>query len=112
VSILVVVDIAVPNRFPHVSHLEPYSHHRGPLDVVGFGEGRPPAAGTDNPDNDQDPMMIMVPVRGERATPPVKAAISANPVATVGGMAVARAPTQSVVDASAPVWAAATVPLR
>jgi hypothetical protein len=37
----------------------------------------------------------MVPVRGGRATPPVKAAISVNPAA----------------GASAPVWAAATTPL-
>jgi hypothetical protein len=43
-TILVVVDVAVPNCFPHVPHLELYPHHRGPLDVVGLGEGRPPTA--------------------------------------------------------------------
>jgi hypothetical protein len=53
---LVVIDVAVPNCFPHVPHLEPYPHHRGPLDVVGLGEGRTPAAGTDVPDNSLDPM--------------------------------------------------------
>jgi hypothetical protein len=45
-SILVVVDIAVPNCFTLVPHLEPYPHHRGPLNVVGLGEGRPPTVGT------------------------------------------------------------------
>jgi hypothetical protein len=35
----------------------------GPLDVVGLGEGRPPAAGTDVPDNGLDPIVTMVPVR-------------------------------------------------
>jgi hypothetical protein len=50
-SILVVVDIAVPNCFPHMPHLEPYPHHRGPLDVVGLGEGRSPTIRTDVPDN-------------------------------------------------------------
>jgi hypothetical protein len=63
-SILVVVDVAVPNCFPHVPHLEPYPHHRGPLDIVGHGEGRPPTARTDVPDNGLDPI---VPVRGGRA---------------------------------------------
>jgi hypothetical protein len=62
-SILIVVDVAVPNCFPHVTHLEPYPHHRGPLDIVGHGEGRPPTAGTDVPDNGLDPM---VPVWGGR----------------------------------------------
>jgi hypothetical protein len=76
-----------------VPHLVPYPHHHGPLDVVGLGEGRPPAAGTDIPDNGLDPMVTMVPVRGGRATPPVKAAISVNPAA----------------GASAPVWAVAAV---
>jgi hypothetical protein len=78
-SILVVVDVVVPNCFPHVPHLELYPHHRGSLDVVGFGESRPPAAGTDVPDNSLDPMVTMVPVRGGRAAPPVKVAISVNP---------------------------------
>jgi hypothetical protein len=80
-SILVVVDVAVPNCFPHVPHLESYPHHRGSLDVVGLGEGRPPAIGTDVPDNGLDPMVTMVLVRGGRATPPVKVAISIDPAA-------------------------------
>jgi hypothetical protein len=82
-SILIVVDVAVPNCFPHVSHLESYPHHRGPLDVVGLGEGRPPIAGTDVRDNGLDPAMIMVPVRGGRAASPVKVAISVDPAVTV-----------------------------
>jgi hypothetical protein len=90
-SILVVIDVAVPNWLPHVPHLEPYPHHRSPLDVVGLGEGRPPAAGTDVPDNVLDSMVTMVPVRGGRAVLPIRAAISDNPAA----------------GASAPVWAAA-----
>jgi hypothetical protein len=94
-SILILVDVAVPNCFPHVPHLESYPHHRSPLDVVSLGEGRPPVAGTDVPDNDLDPMVTMVPVRGGRVAPPVKAAISVNPAA----------------GASVPVWAAATAPL-
>jgi hypothetical protein len=44
--ILVVVDVAIPNCFLHVPHLEPYPHHHDPLDVVGVGEGRPPNVGT------------------------------------------------------------------
>jgi hypothetical protein len=94
-SILIVLDIAVPNCFPHVSHLEPYPHHRGPLDVVGLGEGRPPNARTDVPDNGLDPAATMVLVRGGRVASPVKAVISINPAA----------------GASTPVWAAATAPL-
>jgi hypothetical protein len=77
-------------------HLEPYSHHRGPLDVVGLGEGRPSAAGTDIPDNDLYPMVTMVPVRGGRVALPVKAVISINPTAY----------------ASVPVWAAAAACYR
>jgi hypothetical protein len=104
-----------------VPHLEPYPHHRGPLDIVGLGESRPPAAGTDIPDNGLDPMVTMVPVRGGRAAPPVKTAISVNlaagasvPVwaaATVGDTAAARAPAWSTAGASAPARVAATVPL-
>jgi hypothetical protein len=92
-SILVVVNVVVPNCFPHVPHLEPYPHHHGPLDVVGLGEGMPPAAGTDVPDNGLDPMVTIVPVRRGRAAPPVKATVSVNPAA----------------GASAPVWAAAVI---
>jgi hypothetical protein len=77
--ILVVIDIAISNYLPHVPHLEPYLHHRDPLDVVDLGEGRPPAAGADVPDNELDPMVTMVPVRGGRVAPPVWAAISVNP---------------------------------
>jgi hypothetical protein len=79
-SIIVVVDVAILNCFSHVPHLQSYPHHRGPLDVVDLGEGRPPAAGTDVPDNGLDPM---VPVQGGRAVPPVKAMISMNPVVGV-----------------------------
>jgi hypothetical protein len=84
-SILVVVDVAVPNCFPHVPHLEPYTHHHGPLDVVGLSEGRPPTVGTDVPNNGLDPMVTMVPVRGGRTALPVKAAISVNPAAGTSG---------------------------
>jgi hypothetical protein len=80
-SILIVVNVAVPNCFPHVPHLESYPHHHGPLDVVHLGEGRPPAAGTDVPDNGLDPMVTMVPVQGGRAAPPVKAVITVDPAA-------------------------------
>jgi hypothetical protein len=119
--ILIVVNVAVPNCFSHVPHLEPYPHHRGPLDVVGLGEGRAPTVGTDVPDNCLDPMVTMVPVRGGRAAPLVKAAISVDPAtgastlvcaaAAVEGTDAARAPTWSAVDASVPVWVAATAPL-
>jgi hypothetical protein len=37
-----------------VSHLEPDLHDRGLLDVVGFGEGRPPSTGTNVPDHSPD----------------------------------------------------------
>jgi hypothetical protein len=80
-SILVVIDVTVSNCLPHVPHLELYPHHCDPLDVVGLAEGRPPAAGTDVHDNGLDPMVTMVPVRGGRAAPRVKAAISVNPAA-------------------------------
>jgi hypothetical protein len=104
-----------------VPHLEPYPHHRSPLDVVGLGEGRPPAAGTDVLDNGLDPMVTMVPVRGGRAVRPVKAVISINPAvgasapvwatAAVGDITATRAPARSTAGASAPVRAAATAPL-
>jgi hypothetical protein len=106
---------------PHVPHLDPYSHHGGPIDVVGLGEGRPPAAGTDVPDNGLDPMVTMVPVWGGRDAPPVKAAISVNPTtdasspvwaaAAIGDTAATRAPARSAVGASAPVRASAMAPL-
>jgi hypothetical protein len=120
-SILVVINVAISNYLPHVPHLEPYSHHHGPLDVVGLGEGRSLAVGTDVPDNGLDPIVTMVPVQGGRAAPSVRSAISINPTvdaftpiwvaAAVGDTAAARAPTRSVVGAFAPVRAAATAPL-
>jgi hypothetical protein len=88
----------VSNCLPHVPHLESYPHHRGPLDVVGFGEGRPPITGTDVPDNGLDPMVTMVPVRGGRDAPPVKAAISVNPISV-----------NPATGTSAPVWTAAAI---
>jgi hypothetical protein len=104
-----------------VPHLKPYPHHRGPLDVVGLGEGRPPTVETDAPDNGLDPMVTMVPVRGGRAAPPVKAAISVNlaagtsaPVwaaAAVGDTTTVCAPARSAAGASALVRAVATAPL-
>jgi hypothetical protein len=117
-----VIDVVVPNCFPHVPHLEPYPHHRGPLDVVGLGLGRPPAVGTDVPEQSLDPMVTMVPVQGGRVAPPVKAAISVNPAVgasalvwaatAIGGTAAARAPARSPAGASAPIRAATTAPLR
>jgi hypothetical protein len=56
----VVVNIDVPNCFPHVANLESYPHHRGPLDVVGLGEGRPPTVGTDVPNNGLNLAITMV----------------------------------------------------
>jgi hypothetical protein len=91
------------------------------VDVVGLGEGRPPVAGTDVPDNGLDHMVTMIPIQGGRAAPPVKAAISVNPTVgasalvwaavAVGGTAAPRTPAQSSACASTPVWAAAMVPL-
>jgi hypothetical protein len=107
----------VPNCFPHLANLEPYPHHRGPLDVVGLGEGRPPIAGTDVPDNGLGHAATMVPIRGGRVAPPVEAAISVDPVAAAGSTVGASTPVwaaaacalaQSVVSASAPIWAATT----
>jgi hypothetical protein len=63
-----------------VANLEPYSHHHGPLDVVGLGEGRPPTTGIDVPDNGLGPTATMVPIWGERVAPPVEAAISVDSV--------------------------------
>jgi hypothetical protein len=97
---LVVVNVTIPYCFPHVPHLEPYPHHRDPLDVAGLGESRSPNAGTDVPDKaaiSVDP--------GVSASAPVWAA------AAVGGTTTARASARSAAGASAPVWAAATTPL-
>jgi hypothetical protein len=94
--------------------MESYSHHRGPLDVVSFGQCKPPAAEIDVPDNDMDPMVTMVPVRGGRAAPHVKAVISVNPVADASApvwAAAARGPAWSAADAFTPVRAASTTPL-
>jgi hypothetical protein len=109
------------NCFPHVPHLEPYPHHRGPLDVVGLGEGRPPTTEADVPDNGLDPMVNMVPVRGGRVAPPINVVISFNPAvgafmsvyatAAVEGTAVARAPAWRAASMSALIRAAATMPL-
>jgi hypothetical protein len=62
----------------------------------------------------------MVPVRGGRAAPPVKAAISVNPATgasalvwaatVVGGTSAVRAPARSAAGASAPIRAATTAP--
>jgi hypothetical protein len=92
-SILVVVDVVVPNYFPHVLHLEPYPNHHGPLDIVGLGEDRPPTVGTDVPDNGLDLMVIKVPIRGGRVAPSVKVTIFIDLAA----------------GASALVWVVATV---
>jgi hypothetical protein len=104
-----------------VPHLEPYPHHRDPLDIVDLGEGRPPAAGTDVTDNDLDPMVTMIPVRRGRVAPPERATISVNPAAgasapiwaaaAIEDTATARAPARSVAGASAPVRAATMAPL-
>jgi hypothetical protein len=61
----------------------------------------------------------MVPVRGGRAAPPIKATISINPTAdasspvwaAVGDTTAACAPARSVAGTSVPIRAAATVPL-
>jgi hypothetical protein len=63
----------------------------------------------------------MVLIQGGRVTPPVKAAISVNPVVgvsapvwaaiAVGDMATTRAPARSAASTSAPIRAAATAPL-
>jgi hypothetical protein len=105
-SILIVVDAAISNCFPHVPHLESYPHHRAPLDVVGLGEGRSSNAGTDVPDNGLDLVVTMVHVRGGRAAPHVKAVISVDPIVDVS------TPVWAVTaDAPAPIWAAATARL-
>jgi hypothetical protein len=120
-SILIVVDIVIPNCFSHVPHLEPYHYHRDPLDVVGLGEDRSPNAGTDVLDNDLYPAVTMVPDRGGRAARPIKIAISVDlaigasasvwVVVAIGGTTAACALARSVGDMSAPVWAVATAPL-
>jgi hypothetical protein len=75
-----------------VADLEPYPHHHAPLDVVGLGEGRPPTAETDVPDNSLDLAVTMVPIRGGRATPPVEAAICVDPAAATGSTVGVSAP--------------------
>jgi hypothetical protein len=104
-----------------VPHLESYHYHRDPLDVVGLGEDRSPNVGTDVVGNGFYPAVTMVPDRGERATPPIKIAISVDlaigasaPVwaaAAIGGTTAAHAPAWSVDGVSAPVWAVTTAPL-
>jgi hypothetical protein len=58
-----------------VPHLEPDLNDCGPLNVVGLGEGRPPAI----PDDGRDPVVTLVPVWGEGAAPPVRGALSVAP---------------------------------
>ena len=90
-------------------------YHCSPLDVVGLSEGRPPTIGADVPDNSLEPMVTTVPIRGERATLPMMAALSIDPSATVDVCASSRSATavrassRSAVSVSAPVWAAATL---
>nr|XP_015626263.1 uncharacterized protein LOC107280154 [Oryza sativa Japonica Group] len=102
-SIFVVVDVAVPDCLPHVSHLEPHPHHRGPLDVVGFGEGRPPSAGTKVPDHRLNAVVAMAPVRGGRAALPARAALSVEPATSTGSATAARA-LRAGAGTPAPVW--------
>ena len=117
-------------------HLELHPHHRNPLDVVGLGEGRPPTAGADVPDDSLEPVVTTVPIQGERATLPVKAALSIDPSVPIRGeratlpvkaalsidpsttvavrassrsATAVRASSRSAAGASAPVWAAATL---
>jgi hypothetical protein len=101
-SILIVIGVAVLNYFSHVANLEPYLHHRGPLDVVGLGEGRPPTTGTDVLDNCMDLAVAMVLIRGGRAAPPVEATISVDPTAATESTL-----ARCAVGASAPIWATA-----
>ena len=95
-------------------HLELHPHHRSPLDVVGLGEGRPPAAGADVPDDSLVLVVTTVPNRGERAALPVRAALSVDPYAAAV-RASSRSATavcasfRSAAGASAPVWAAAAL---
>jgi hypothetical protein len=96
-SILIVVDVTIPNCFPHVANLEPYPHHCGPHDVVGLGEGRPPTTGTDVPDNGMDLAVIMVSIQGGRAAPSVEVAIYVDPTVATGSTAGASAPVLAAV---------------
>jgi hypothetical protein len=75
-SILIEIEVAVVDRLPQVPHLEPDPHDRGPLDIVGLGEGRPPTI----PDDSLDSVMALAPVWGEGVTPPVRDALSVEPV--------------------------------
>uniref|UniRef100_I1QNM9 DUF4220 domain-containing protein n=1 Tax=Oryza glaberrima TaxID=4538 RepID=I1QNM9_ORYGL len=106
-SILVVVDVAVPNCLPHVPHLEPHPHDRSPLDVGCLGEGRPPTVGADFPDDGLKPVVSTVSVRGGRNAPPVTTAISVDPTVAAESTAVMRTPARGSADASKLVWAAA-----
>ena len=90
-------------------HLELYIHHRSLLDVVGLSEGRPPTAGADVPDNTLEPVVTTVQIRGERATLPVKAALSIDPSATVALRASSRSAT--TVRASSRSAAGASTPI-
>jgi hypothetical protein len=50
-------------------------------------------------------------VRGGRAAPPVRSAISVDPAAAARNVAAARVLARSAAGSSTPVWAAATVPV-
>jgi hypothetical protein len=68
-----VADVAILDRLPHVLHLEPDPHDPGPLDVVGFGEGRTPYIRTNIPDNGPDSIEVavyIVPAAAASAPPP------------------------------------------
>jgi hypothetical protein len=102
-------------------HLELYPHHRSPLNVVGLGEGRPPAAGADVPDDSLVLVVTTVSNRGERAMSPVKAALSVDPsAATVCASSrsatAVHASSRSTASVSASVWVVAALvrgcPLR
>ena len=64
-SILVEVDVVVPDYLPHVQHLKSHLHRRSPLNIVGLGEDRLPTTRANIPDNSLVPVVATVPVRGE-----------------------------------------------
>jgi hypothetical protein len=63
-----VVDVTVLYCLSQVPHLEPDPHDRGPLDIVGFGEGRPPDTGANAPDHGLDPIEAAVLEDGRHAS--------------------------------------------
>jgi hypothetical protein len=97
-----------------VANLEPYPHHRGPLDVVGLGKGKPPTATTDVHDNNLDTGVTMVPIRGGRAATPIEAGspstrlLPSGAPPVVATISVDLTPAAgSIADVSTPVWVAA-----